>query len=67
MMITNLRYLLLLGLLFTSCAHMRETCDSYCMRRGGVCSYVNQGWSKYNTVTGDTEERPTEFVCRYNW
>lgn len=62
-----MRYLFLLVLLFSGCAHMRQSCSSYCFSRGGSCDHINPGMTRYNTTTGATEERPTEFVCRYEW
>lgn len=63
-----MRYLLILfALQFVACAHVRQTCDMYCLERGGQCDRVEQGWTVYNTVTHATEEQPTRFVCKYNW
>jgi len=64
----NLRFfLIVLFLSLSGCAHIRQSCDDYCTLRGGQCSHIEQGQTRYNTVTRDTEERPTVFVCRYNW
>lgn len=64
-----MRYLILIALLlFSGCASVRikDTCDSYCLRTGGMCHHIEQGERRYNTVTGAYEEKPTYFECRYN-
>ena len=59
--------ILLLTLLFNSCAHVRENdCYSYCHSTGGYCSRVYEGERIYNTLDGWTEDSPTYYVCRYN-
>ena len=61
---------LILGLILgiTSCAgvKVKDTCDTYCVRTGGICFRIEQGERRYNTLTGTFEEKPTIFECRYN-
>lgn len=62
----EMKYLLILLLFFSGCAHIRPSCDEYCSYRGGKCEYIERGSTVYNTDTGQTEERPTKFVCSYD-
>ncbi len=48
-----------------SCAHISDTCDSYCLRHGGQCDGVDYGKSRYDTGTGDTKLKPTVFHCKF--
>ena len=57
--------ILLPSLFLPSCAHLSDTCDSYCIRQGGQCAGVEFGRRRYNTKTGDYEEKPTYFNCRF--
>ncbi len=47
------------------CAHLSDTCDSYCFRNGGQCSGVEYGTRRYNTKNGETQDRPTYFHCKF--
>jgi hypothetical protein len=48
-----------------SCAHISDTCDTYCLRHGGQCNGVEYGASRYDTITGDTKTKPTIFHCKF--
>lgn len=51
---------------FVSCAHFRsDTCDSYCIRNGGTCDYVEHGRRRYNTDNGEYNQTPTYFNCKF--
>lgn len=56
----------LVGLLMsTSCAHLNDTCDTYCIRHGGQCAGVEYGTRRYNASNGDYKDRPTYFHCKF--
>jgi hypothetical protein len=61
----QLIFLMLLIGLIPCCAHLGDTCDTYCVRHGGQCAGVDYGTRRYNTSTGDYKEKPTYFNCRF--
>ncbi len=52
-------------LISPSCAHLGDTCDTYCLRHGGQCAGVEYGKRRYNANTGDYKDRPTYFNCKF--
>ena len=48
-----------------SCAHLNDTCDTYCIRHGGQCAGVEYGTRRYNATTGDFKDKPTYFHCKF--
>ena len=52
-------------LLFTSGCATDITCDSYCLSRGGMCAYVENGHSQYNTGSKEATKRPTIYHCSF--
>ncbi len=61
-----IRLAVLFGILMvSSCAHVRQTCDSYCLSNGGTCESIDHGTRRYNTESGAYDQRPTYFNCKY--
>jgi hypothetical protein len=65
---TKLFFILSLPFLLAGCAHghYSVSCEDYCLASGGYCRYVEKGERRYNTTSGQFEERPTTYVCEYN-
>jgi len=57
--------LLATALLLPSCAHLSDTCDTYCIRHGGQCSGVDYGTRVYNSNSGEFKDKPTFFHCKF--
>ncbi len=54
-----------LGVLIPSCAHLSDTCDTYCIRHGGQCAGVEYGTRRYNADTGNYKDKATYFHCKF--
>lgn len=54
-------------LMMTGCAHAPQSCEVFCLSRGGSCSYIEKGTTRYNTSTGKEEETATHFNCERRW
>lgn len=52
-------------LMAPTCAHLGDTCDTYCVRHGGQCNGVEYGTRRYNTESGDYKDKPTYFNCKF--
>jgi hypothetical protein len=57
--------LVCISIFLPSCAHLGDTCDTYCLRHGGQCSGIEYGSRRYNTDNGEHRDKPTYFNCKF--